>query len=235
MKKVDDPETLLRIVRNEGSGDVRCAAVEKVTDPETLKYAALHDDTDDVRFAAVKNIDDQDLLIRMALTDVSGKVRRAAAEKITDPGTLKLIALNDDDIGVRCAAVSNPGADQETLIHIAMHDDCAAVRLKAVRWIDDMKVLKHVAWYDGDSRVMEAAAERIYDAGNSYICHFISFVIDYMRSYRINIDSMSIRSCVPKDRLLSYLNGGKPNYADFHEIARAMDIDYKSFVEECGP
>ena len=46
---------------------------------------------------------------------------------------------------------------------------------------------------------------------------------------------MSIRSCVPKDRLLSYLNGGKPNYADFHEIARAMDIDYKSFVEECGP
>lgn len=49
------------------------------------------------------------------------------------------------------------------------------------------------------------------------------------------VRSMSIRSCVPKDRLLSYLNGGKPNYADFHEIARAMDIDYKSFVEECGP
>ena len=49
------------------------------------------------------------------------------------------------------------------------------------------------------------------------------------------VRSMSIRSCVPKDRLLSYLNGRKPNYADFHEIARAMDIDYKSFVEECGP
>ena len=148
---------------------------------------------------------------------------------------MKLIALNDDDIGVRCAAVSNLGADQETLIHIAMHDDCAAVRLKAVRWIDDMKVLKHVAWYDGDSRVMEAAAERIYDAGNSYICHFISFVIDYMRSYRINIDSMSIRSCVPKDRLLSYLNGGKPNYGDFHEIARAVGINYDSFVKKYGP
>ena len=50
-----------------------------------------------------------------------------------------------------------------------------------------------------------------------------------------SVRSMSIRSCVPKDRLLSYLNGRKPNYADFHEIARAMDIDYKLFVEECGP
>ena len=82
---------------------------------------------------------------------------------------------------------------------------------------------------------MEAASERIYDAGNSYICHFISFVIDYMRSYRINIDSMSIRSCVPKDRLLSYLNGGKPNYGDFHEIARAVGINYDSFVKNTGP
>jgi hypothetical protein len=49
------------------------------------------------------------------------------------------------------------------------------------------------------------------------------------------VRSMSIRSCVPKDRLLSYLNGGKPNYGDFHEIARAVGINYNSFVKKYGP
>lgn len=123
----------------------RSRAVRRINDPEILTHIALHDRAAFVRLAAVKKVDDPETLLRIVRNEGSGDVRRAAAEKITDPGTLKLIALNDDDIGVRCAAVSNPGADQETLIHIVMHDDCAAVRLKAVCWIDDIKVLKHVA------------------------------------------------------------------------------------------
>ena len=67
------------------------------------------------------------------------------------------------------------------------------------------------------------------------IGHFISFLIDYMRSERVYESDLSIRTGLSKKEIYEYLCGGKANLSDFRDLARAIGCDYDSFVKKYGP
>ena len=151
-----------------------------------------------------------------------------------DMARLIQLALHAENRFERAWAVERLN-DQKTLIYIAQHDKEAGIRRYAVNRINDIKTLDRIFWHDDDRGVKKVAYERIYDLGGKIIGHFISFLIDYMRSERVYESDLSIRTGIPKKEIYEYLCGGKPNLSDFRDLARAIGYDYDSFVKKYGP
>ncbi len=175
-------------IKKEEQETLRVNEVRKLTDQAQLARIAVEDGSAQVRKAAVEGLNDQVLLARIALEDKQkyGLVREAAVQRLTDQGLLATIAAGDKRYGegvvdyafprIRTAAVEHL-TNQAALVDVALEgepedhtkygyvrDEAKTLRRTAVRRILDQKLLMRVALEAKVQDTRIAALDRLKDA-----------------------------------------------------------------------
>lgn len=130
---------------------VRLSAVEKLTKPKHLLTVIYEDDNCNVCKAAFDHLTELGCLSEAELKALNEKIEK----KI-----LNETALNADDPNARLAALERI-KNHRTIEKIAMDDPVPDVRLAAVLRLQNKKILRNIADFDSDSKVSEAAEERL--------------------------------------------------------------------------
>jgi len=104
---INDPLTLLNIVKNDTNPLVRIAAVRNLeAEHGALSEIACNDDDARVRAAAMMRLsDNHPVLTIIAKSDADANVRETATIRLSNPDVIADIANNDRHASVRIAAV----------------------------------------------------------------------------------------------------------------------------------
>lgn len=181
--RIDNEKALIRIAKNDPVDFVVMLAIKKIHDQKVLKDFTSHNFNDRIRRCAVLNIIDEEFLFNITRTDYSLPLRNDAVESIRNQEILSHIIVNenfsisarrnairniiDEDKliyfalkykSLRSEAVENPYLkDEETLIEFAKYDDSWAVRLAALKKLNNQELFVDVAFHDNYLRSYAAS------------------------------------------------------------------------------
>lgn len=157
-------DTLVHIIKNSGSPEIRLAAVKKLTPVDQGTAAELIMKERDS--AVIKNlagiISDRELLKTIASEAQSTTAKTAALLCLKDDDTpflLDVLRTSSDKKILEAAIV--PISDQNVLRDIVLGKHGLSVSLQAVSKIDSREILEHILSHTDDERVRSAANARI--------------------------------------------------------------------------
>ncbi|MGF1528448.1 MAG: DUF349 domain-containing protein [Candidatus Competibacterales bacterium] len=134
-----DDATLGQLAREDTSPKVRIAALERLVDLGDLE--ALSRDTDPAVAEAARR--HYQRLVAGEVADVELDARRVALEG-GDGALAAFVLVHGDDPELRLAALARTSAG-DAVLHAALEDSSAAVRLAAAEQLDDPEALEQVA------------------------------------------------------------------------------------------
>jgi hypothetical protein len=157
-KKIEDPELLDVLARDEADEGLRKTASEKAI--ALLVGAAVKKGDEKASLEALSKITQLKAVVEVAKHAAEEAVRRAATNGISDPKALAEVARRADDPGVRRAAIERV-TDEEVLREAALHETAKEVGLAAVAKVIDLPTLEMLAQKAKSKAVKEAAKKRV--------------------------------------------------------------------------
>ena len=168
LKKISDEDILVDILRNDCDWNVREAALKNISNTNTLQkmilenfgyfsvgsYSAFKRNYDEMIYESIGDgvyeeildkFSDESVLIDMLHEKLFGDFRVLIVRRLVSEDALRNLALDDLDYRVRLEAVKNPNfCDGKTFAQIVQSDHNDAVRLEALKRIDDKDLLEEI-------------------------------------------------------------------------------------------
>jgi hypothetical protein len=165
--KVYDNDVLADIARTDSDWDVLQIALQHISDADMLRnlllenfgyfpvtsFTAFERNFDRMIYESmgtgsyedILDMSDESVLIDFLHERLFGDFRVMVTQRLTSSDVLRNLALNDLDYRVRREAVRNPNLhDEKTFADVIKSDHNDAVRLEALRQIDDRNILEDV-------------------------------------------------------------------------------------------
>ena len=164
VEKVDDIESLIRIVNEGHDTSVREKALDLIDDEDILIKLALKNWDDAICNSIVARITNQEFLMQCAFHGKSF-IKYSAIEQICDKDTIVQF-LKSEDERCRRAALRNPNlADEQLLAEIALNDADSICRSEAVHNpnLKDENILTEIAIKEREKKISCFAFKKISD------------------------------------------------------------------------
>lgn len=180
VRRLENPEVLKQIAKNDIDPNVRRLAQDTLFDLETLARAANRlleenagresslaqiaqkDPDEKIRYLAVDKLADQKNSSQLSQTDPNANAGTTFISILPGKMVLGQIAQQDPDPKVRYLAV-NQLNDQHVLIQIALNEPEERIRYTAVNKLTDPNVLAQIAQNDPDEKIRYLAAHNLLE------------------------------------------------------------------------
>lgn len=206
VEKIYDDSILEDIAKDLSNSNVSCLAVEKIYNKSILEDLAKNSPDVDVRRIAVEGIKDENVLAEIAKNDSDSRVCCAAVKNIINEPILDGILKSTSYDNVKREILKNrlysdssydgtlknyslishiPDLNQQISAFRALNGS-RNVRIDAIKYLNDVKVLKYIAKNDGDYVFWKIGNRKRYPVRSEAITKLMELgEEDYVKSSRL--------------------------------------------------